>query len=125
MNAVPEDSASVATNVSSVPQSFSRTIYKSLRRDIRKITDPQKMIEYLFENEEEIHQLPTRVLNTWVNIDGYSFKRQHEVLRFQRKEKQAVKTLQDEVAELRAIIMALIRANGRQLPDPAEVPAMD
>jgi ribonuclease HI len=79
------------------------------------------MIEYLFENEEELHQLPTRVLNTWVNIGGWGFKRQHEVLRFQRKEKQAVKTLQDEVAELRAIIMALIRTNGLQLPDPEEI----
>jgi hypothetical protein len=125
MNMVLDDSASVATNVSSVPQSISKAVYKSLRRDVRKITEPQKMIEYLFENEEEMHQLPTRILNTWVNIDGYSFKRQHEVLRFQRKEKQAVKTLQDEVAELRAIIMALIRANGLQLPDPAEVPATD
>jgi hypothetical protein len=70
-----------------------------------------------------MHQLPTRVLNTWVNIDGYSFKRQHEVLRFQRKEKQGVRTLQDEVAELRATILALIRLNRLIAPADDEPPA--
>jgi hypothetical protein len=112
------DSVSVVTNASAAPQTMSQSTYKSIRKDIRKMTDPQKMIEYLFENEEELHQLPTRLLNTWVNIDGWNFKRQHEMLRFQRKEKEAVKTLQDQVLELRTIINALIVTNQLRLPEP-------
>jgi TolA-binding protein len=69
------------------------------------------MTEFIFENEEDLSQLPTRLLNTWATIDGWSFKRRSGVLHFESREKQSVKTLQEQVAELRDTIKALITAN--------------
>jgi hypothetical protein len=117
------DSASVATNYSQAPASMPRNVYKSLRRDIRAITASEKMTEFIFENEEELNELPTRLLNTWHKVDGWTFRRRSGVLHFERLEKKAVKTLQDQVAELRAVIATLIKVNGLRLPEDVGVEA--
>jgi hypothetical protein len=79
--------------------------------------DSKAMIEYLFENQEELNMIPTRELNIWASIDGYVFKRRVGILCFEPKNPKAVRTLQDQVAELRSIIKALIATNGLRLPD--------
>jgi hypothetical protein len=121
------DSASVATNYSTATTNYStaatampRAVYKSLRREIRAISDPDKMIEAIFNSEEELHQLPTRLLNTWSLIDGWTFKRRSGILHFEPVEKKAIRTLQDQVNELRNIIKILIANNNLRLPDDVD-----
>jgi hypothetical protein len=111
----PTDASSVATNtsnVSTVSSSFPRNLYKSIRRDIRSIKTSAKMIEFIFDNEEELNQLPTRLLNTWATIPDWTFKRRSGVLHFEPREKQSVKTLQEEVAELKTIIKNILKHLG-------------
>jgi hypothetical protein len=102
------------------PSPLSRTVYKSLRRDIRGINDPKKMTEYLFENEEDLALVPTRILNTWLNIKDYHFKKRRGVLQIMPAQKQAVRTLQDQVNELRNIIKILIANNNLRLTADAD-----
>jgi hypothetical protein len=75
------------------------------------------MTEFIFENEEDLNQLPTRLLNIWSTIDGWSFKRRNGIIHFEAREKQSVKTLQQQVKELGDIIQALIAANRLILPE--------
>jgi hypothetical protein len=70
------------------------------------------MTEYLFENEDELAQFPSRILNAWAKVDGWRFRRQNGVLCFMRVAKEAVRSLNDDVAELRSIIKRLIVENG-------------
>jgi hypothetical protein len=114
------ESASVAINYSTVPSTLSRVAYKSLRREIRAITDPKKMIEMIFNNKEDIQQLPTRLLNTWSVIDGWTFKRRSGIVCFEPAEKKAVRSLQHEVKELRNIIKILIATNDLRLPEDVD-----
>jgi hypothetical protein len=109
----PPDSASVATNRSMVANS----VYKSIRKEIRKITSADKMIEYVFECEEELANIPTHLLNTWAKIDGWTFIRHRGNLRFMRKKKDSVRNLNEDIQELRSILSRLIIANGLKLPD--------
>jgi hypothetical protein len=61
-------------------QSMRLAEYKPIKKDLRGITDQKKLRSYVIENQELLHDIPTALLNTWVNIPGYKLYRSRGVL---------------------------------------------
>jgi hypothetical protein len=54
--------------------------YKPVKKDLRVITDQKKLRSYVLENQDVLKDIPTALLNTWVNIPGYKLYRSRGVL---------------------------------------------
>jgi hypothetical protein len=115
-----DESASVSTVSSNCgANSIHPALFKSIRKDIRKIKNSKEMIEFAFENEEVLSQLPTRLLNIWQTIKGWRFMRHSGRVSFTRQEKDTVRTLQEDVEELRTIVSRIIKFLNMPMEDEA------
>jgi hypothetical protein len=75
-DASDSDNGSVVSNRSNEIKSD----YKPIKKDLRVITDQKKLRSYVLENQDVLKDIPTALLNTWVNIPGYKLYRSRGVL---------------------------------------------
>jgi hypothetical protein len=70
----------MSTSARSMSTHAPKTDYKPIKKDLRGITDQKKLRSYVIENQELLRDIPTALLNTWVNIPGYKLYRSRGVL---------------------------------------------
>jgi hypothetical protein len=109
-----EGSAREASKCTSVPSSTLPSNYQSMKKEIRHISDPQKMRSYILEHDAELSAYSTAILNSWLNIEGYRFYRKHQILGLTKQSEpryrcvsklcEEVDAFKDNLQELRQLI---------------------
>jgi hypothetical protein len=50
-------------------------INKELKLRVKSLKSAEKAREFLFEHQEQLRDVPTPILNSWLTVDGYGFCR--------------------------------------------------
>jgi hypothetical protein len=69
------DSSSTTSNRSGGTVAQPPVINKETKMRVKALKTPEKAREFLFEHQEQLRDVPTPILNSWLNVDGYGFCR--------------------------------------------------
>ncbi|MDR0823027.1 MAG: hypothetical protein LBN20_04530 [Endomicrobium sp.] len=84
--------------------------YRAIKREIKGIGDEKKMREYVLEHDDILINIPTALLNSWLQIEGLKFYRHRGLVGITAKEaiSRTITNTKADISSIKADITTLI-----------------
>jgi hypothetical protein len=92
-----------ADNIS-VTSNMTTAEFKNIKLELQKIKTHEELKEHIMINDDKLYNIPTPLLNSWINIPNYKLFRHHNVLGVTKADETRASTmtkLRDEIIKLK------------------------